>query len=72
MICLAVRMTVKAGSEKEVTASFVKLTEKSRKEPGCAMYVAHQHQDDPRRFLVYEQYKDAAALEYHRKTLSFL
>jgi quinol monooxygenase YgiN len=46
--------------------------EESRKEPGCEMYVVHRHKTDVRRFMIYEQYKDDAALEAHRTSAHFL
>jgi quinol monooxygenase YgiN len=71
MVCLAVRLLVRAGHEQQVADFFKPLTEASRKEPGCLFYVAHQHHDDPRKFLVYEQYKDDAALDAHRNSAHF-
>ena len=71
MICLNVQLLVKAGHEQQVADFFKPLTEASRKEPGCLFYVAHQHRDDPRKFLVYEQYKDDAALAAHRNSDHF-
>jgi quinol monooxygenase YgiN len=72
MVVLAVTWMAKAGHEKDVVSVFTKLTEESRKEPGCAMYVVHQHKTEPRRFFIYEQYKDDAALEAHRAAPHFL
>jgi len=72
MVVLAVTWMAKAGRETEVEAAFSKLTEESRKEPGCIMYVVHRHKTEPRRFFVYEQYKDDAALEAHRAAPHFL
>jgi quinol monooxygenase YgiN len=72
MVVLAVTWMVKAGHEAEVTTLFAKLTEESRKEPGCAMYQVHRHKTELRRFLIYEQYKDDAALEAHRNAPHFL
>jgi len=63
MVVLAVTWMAKAGRETEVSAIFAKLTEESRKEPGCAMYQVHRHKTESRRFFIYEQYKDDAALE---------
>ena len=71
MICLAVRLLVKPGHEQQVADLFKPLTEDSRKEPGCLFYAAHQHREDPRKFLVYEQYKDDAALDAHRNSAHF-
>jgi autoinducer 2-degrading protein len=72
MVVLAVTWMAKVGHEAEVTALFEKLTEQSRKEPGCAMYLVHRHKTEPRRFFIYEQYKDDAALEAHRAAAHFL
>jgi (4S)-4-hydroxy-5-phosphonooxypentane-2,3-dione isomerase len=72
MVVLAVTWMAKQGREGEVTSIFSKLTEESRKEPGCVMYLVHRHKTEPRRFFVYEQYKDDAALEAHRSSPHFL
>jgi len=71
MVVLAVTWMAKAGRETEVTAIFAKLTEESRKEPGCAQYQVHRHKTEPRRFFIYEQYNDDAALEAHRNAPHF-
>ena len=72
MVVLAVTWMAKVGRENDVVGIFGKLTEASRKEPGCSMYVVHRHKTDPRRFFIYEQYKDDAALEAHRAAPHFL
>jgi (4S)-4-hydroxy-5-phosphonooxypentane-2,3-dione isomerase len=72
MVVLAVTWVAKSGKEAEVAALFSKLTEESRKERGCAMYQVHRHKTEPRRFFIYEQYKDDAALEAHRAAPHFL
>ena len=72
MVVLAVTWVAKTGREAEVMGLFTKLTEESRKEPGCAMYLVHRHRTEPRRFFIYEQYKDEAALEAHRSAPHFL
>jgi len=72
MVVLAVTWIAKNGREAEVVSLFAKLIEESRKEPGCAMYIVHRHRTEPRRFFIYEQYKDDAALEAHRTSSHFL
>jgi (4S)-4-hydroxy-5-phosphonooxypentane-2,3-dione isomerase len=72
MVVLAVTWVAKVGKESEVSGLFSKLTEESRQESGCLMYQVHRHRTEPRRFLVYEQYKDDAALEAHRAAAHFL
>jgi quinol monooxygenase YgiN len=63
MIVLKVDMLVKPGAEEKCREYIKILQEHSRKEPGCLLYIGHQSTEDPRKFLFYEQYKDAAALE---------
>jgi autoinducer 2-degrading protein len=36
------------------------------------MFQVHKHRTEPRRFFIYEQYKDDAALESHRTSPHFL
>ena len=72
MVVLSVIWMAKLGHEAEVAEAFGKLQELSRKEPGCQMYVVHRHRTEPRRFFLYEQYKDDAALEAHKSALHFL
>ena len=72
MIVLAVTWMAKTGREKETAELFSKLTAESRKEPGCVTYQVHRHRTEPRRFFIYEQYKDDAALEAHRAAPHFL
>jgi quinol monooxygenase YgiN len=71
MIVLKVDMLVKAGTEIKCKEYLRVLEEHSRKEPGCLLYVAHQSTENPRKFLIYEQYKDHAALDAHRDSPYF-
>ncbi len=71
MVVLAVTWKANAGQEARVADIFRKLTESSRKEPGCQFYQVHRHREDPTRFFVYEQYRDDAAVEAHRATPYF-
>ncbi len=43
----------------------------SREEPGCVSYVPHTVEDDPNTVVIYEQYRDRAAAEFHRTTPHF-
>ena len=68
MICLAVTLIARPGFEDRAAECFQKLTEQSRTEPGCLMYQFHRSPDDPRKFFVYEQYVDEAALQEHNNS----
>ena len=72
MVVLAVTWVAKVGQEAAVAEVLTKLTAEARKEPGCAMFQVHRHRTEPRRFFIYEQYKDDAGLEAHRNTPHFL
>ena len=71
MLVLAVTWMAKETQESAVADVFRKLTAESRKEPGCLMFQVHQLQSDPRRFFIYEQYRDQAALDAHRASPHF-
>ena len=71
MLVLAVTWMAHELHENEVAIIFARLQAASRQEPGCLMYVVHRHIDNPRRFFIYEQYRDAAALEAHRNSPHF-
>jgi quinol monooxygenase YgiN len=66
MICVAVTYVIKPGHEDEAITLFAKMTEHTRAEPGCRMYLAHRSTGDPQRFFLYEQYDDQGALDAHR------
>ena len=71
MIVLKVDMLVKPGTEEKCREYIRILEEHSRKEAGCLMYIGHQSTENPRKFLLYEQYKDEAALQAHRNSPHF-
>jgi quinol monooxygenase YgiN len=43
----------------------------SRQEPGCINYLTHFAEDDPSIVVIYECYRDNAALEAHRASDHF-
>jgi len=71
MVCVAVTYVIKPGFEDRALSLFEKLTEHTRAEPGCRMYLAHRSTTDARRFFLYEQYDDEAALDAHRASPHF-
>jgi (4S)-4-hydroxy-5-phosphonooxypentane-2,3-dione isomerase len=71
MIVLAVTWIANAGREAEAARLFQELAVESRKEPGCVLFTPHQHKAEPARFLIYEQFKDDAALDAHRAAPHF-
>lgn len=71
MICVAVTYVIQPGRENEAVALFARLTETTRAEPGCRMYLAHRSTTEPRKFFLYEQYDDQSALDAHRAAPHF-
>ena len=71
MLVLVVTWMAHEGRESEVAEIFTKLQTASRQEPGCLGYTVHRHTSDPRRFFIYEQYRDEAALQAHRDSPHF-
>lgn len=71
MLILAVVAVAKPGEQELVRTEFRALEAASRTEPGCLLYVVQQALDDSRNFLVYEQYRDDAALDAHRHSPHF-
>jgi (4S)-4-hydroxy-5-phosphonooxypentane-2,3-dione isomerase len=71
MVVLAVTWMANPGHQDEVVEIFRKLQSASRQEPGCLAYTVHRHKTDPRRFFIYEQYRDDAALDAHRNSPHF-
>jgi quinol monooxygenase YgiN len=71
MICVAVTYVVLPNREDEAVELFRKLTEATRREPGCRQYQVHRDAADSRRFFLYEQYDDEKALAAHRTSPHF-
>jgi quinol monooxygenase YgiN len=55
----------------EIAEILRSLASASRLEPGCVSFIPHQLQDDPDTVLIYEQYRDDAALAAHRESAHF-
>jgi autoinducer 2-degrading protein len=72
MVVLVAKYTVKAGQGDHVEAALRRMTPLVRaSEPGCTFYQANRSPDDPDHFLLFEQYRDDAALAAHRETAHF-
>ena len=59
------------GEEERVAEVLATNAALSEQEPGCRMFIAHRAVDDPRTFLLYEQYDDEAAFKAHTETAHF-
>lgn len=71
MISFTVRMKFSPEDQAAVREMLRNLGSASRQEPGCVSYVAHYVESDPNTVVIYEQYRDADALESHRGSQHF-
>jgi len=62
---LVVTMRAQEGKDDEAAEVMLELAEATRQERGCIHYIPVRDVEDPRNFLLYEQYVDAAALDAH-------
>jgi len=71
MVSFLVRMRFAAEDRENVHDMLEQLATASRQEPGCVSYVPHTVEDDPTVVVIYEQYRDRAAADFHRTTPHF-
>ena len=68
---LVARLTAREGEQDRAAELLGRLVEATRTEPGNVHYIPHRDPEDPRVFLMYEQYRDKAAFEEHGETEHF-
>ena len=71
MYVVAAQYYAKEGKDNEIAAILQTMIPISRAEPGCALYTVNRSVDDPRKFLLYEQYHDKSGYEAHMSTDAF-
>ncbi len=71
MISFTVRMKFAPEDQAAIREMLRNLGAASRQEPGCVNYVAHYVESEPNTVVIYEQYRDADALEAHRGSQHF-
>jgi autoinducer 2-degrading protein len=70
-IVLVVHWTAKPGEEAHLANVLQIMVSETREEPGCIYYDANRSTEDPRRFLIYEIYRDAEAQKAHEGSAHF-
>ncbi len=70
MYVIAARYLTKEGEEGKVAEYLSRMAELSNSdvEPGCVLYAINQSVENPRSFLLYEQYHDEAGFTAHTQT----
>jgi (4S)-4-hydroxy-5-phosphonooxypentane-2,3-dione isomerase len=71
MYVVAAQYYAKEGKDDEIAAILKTMIPISRAEPGCALYTVNRSVEDPRKFLLYEQYHDKSGYEAHMATEPF-
>ena len=71
MVSFTVRMTFRSEDHDEIASILRELTVLSRQEPGCVSYIPHFVDSEPNTVLIYEQYADEAAVDFHRNSPHF-
>ncbi|HEY8446708.1 MAG TPA: putative quinol monooxygenase [Thermomicrobiales bacterium] len=71
MYVVVAQWLAKEGQADRVAELVKEMIPHSRSEPGCRVYVANRSVEDPRRFLLYEQYDNEAAFQEHVKSAAF-
>ena len=71
MVSFTVRMTFRPEDREEIATILRELAASSRTEAGCISYVPHRVESDPDSIVIYEQYRDMAALDAHRASPHF-
>ena len=66
MFTIVVQITIKEGKEAEFREVATKISKATNEEDkGCITYHYLQNSENPREFVVYEQWEDAASLDAH-------
>jgi quinol monooxygenase YgiN len=65
MYVVVARYYTKEGAQDEVLSILKQVIPLSRAEIGSRAYIVNQSTEDPRQILLYEQYVDEAAFQFH-------
>ena len=71
MYVLVARWLVKDGHVDAVIDAIKEMIPHARSEPDCEAYIINQSVENPRLFLLYEQYHDEAGFQAHTETAAF-
>lgn len=65
LLTVVAEIVAKPGKEDEVRKHLLGFVEPTRKEDGCVQYDLHVSNDEPGRFIFYENWTSAEALDKH-------
>lgn len=71
MIVVVAEYTVAEGNEEAVADLLKQWAPMAREETGCKAFIVNRSLEDPRRLMLYEQYADQAAFDFHANRPEF-
>jgi quinol monooxygenase YgiN len=71
MFVVAAKWVAREGEEEYIADILRKVQRLTNEESGCRMFVTHRSTEDPRTFLLYEQFEDEAAFKAHGESEHF-
>jgi len=71
MLVVIATMTAQAGKEQEMEKALLDIIPQVENETGTLAYVLHRVRKEPRKFIMYEKYRDKESLKHHGATPYF-
>ncbi|MCC6315023.1 MAG: antibiotic biosynthesis monooxygenase [Thermomicrobiales bacterium] len=71
MIVVEADYTVAPGNEEKVIELLRRWAPMAREEEGCKAFIVNRSLEDPRKFMLYEQYVDQEAFDFHASRPEF-
>lgn len=71
MLTVIANYQARPGTGDEIANILLSHVSATRAEPGCVTFAAYRDDDNPERFVLYEQYRDEDAFQVHRRTPHF-
>jgi len=71
MYVVAANYYAMEGKDDAIAAILKEMIPLSRAEPGCRLYMVNRSTEDPRKFLLYEQYVNEDGYKAHQATDAF-
>jgi len=65
MVVVVAEYTIAEGNEEQVIELLRQWAPMARAEEGCRAFIVNRSTEDPRRVMLYEQYADQAAFDFH-------
>ena len=71
MFSIIAKATARQGSENQLVEALTELTKRTREEAGCVTYIPHVVANNPAEIIIFEQYVDENALQFHAQSPHF-